>query len=270
MKVLITGGTGWLGKKLVREYYARGYDITVLSRNEYNQWKLKRLFPLIKCILFDIRRPLEIKETYDIVIHCAALKHVQTGIDFPDEVVDTNVNGTRNVTFWANDHAKHLIYISTDKAVEPLNWYGQTKEKGEDITWSIPNSTVIRFGNLFGSSGSFVEILAKKLLVQDNVFELSDKNSERFFITYQDAIDLIDEAIKTKQRLVIGKYKAIKIVDIVKSIFANPEIKYIGLRDGEKLIEDLYQDHVYSYYTEEEIQNMFKSYFEEDVGEWLA
>ena len=270
MKILITGGTGWLGKKLVREYCSRGYDVTVLSRNEYNQWRLKQLYTDIKCILHDIRRPLEIKEFYDVIIHTAALKHVQTGIDFPDEVVDTNVNGTRNITNFAYRNAKHLIYISTDKAVEPLNWYGCTKEKGELIALEgMPDTTVIRFGNLFGSSGSFVEILAKKVLRGDNHFDLSDKNAERFFLHYSEAIELIDQAIKEKPKLLIGKYKAIKIVDIVKSIFEKPEINFSGLREGEKLKEKLY-DFEYPYFKESEIQDMFSEYMKEDVAEWLS
>jgi len=268
LKILITGGTGWLGKKLVQEYVQRGYDVTILSRNEYNQWRLKQKHTDIKCILHDIRRPLEIKEFYDVVIHTAALKHVSTGVYYPDEVVDTNVNGTRNIAHFAYAHAKHFIYISTDKAVDPLNWYGQTKEKGEDITWECPGSTVIRFGNLFGSSGSFVEIMIRKALMNDNNFELSDPNAERFFLTYQDAIALIDRAMKEKQRLLIGDYKALKIVDLVNYVFEGANISFVGLREGEKLKEQLY-DVEYPYYTESEVQEMFKNYFEEYAGEQL-
>jgi UDP-N-acetylglucosamine 4,6-dehydratase/5-epimerase len=268
MKILITGGTGWLGKKLVAEYVNRGYDVTILSRNEYNQWRLKQKHPEIKCILHDIRRPLEIKAYYDVIIHTAALKHVSTGIEFPDEVIDTNVNGTRNVAHFAYTNAKHLIYISTDKAVDPANWYGQTKEKGEDITWECPCSTVIRFGNLFGSSGSIIEIMARKALMNDNNFQLSDKNSERFFLTYQDAIKLIDKAMREKPRLLIGDYKALKIVDLVNYVFEGANISFIGLRNGEKLKEQLY-DIEYSYYTEAEVHEIFKNYFDEYVGERL-
>lgn len=268
MKILITGGTGWLGKKLVHEYMNRGYDVTILSRNEYNQWRLKQLYPDIKCILHDIRRPLEMREFYDVVIHTAALKHVSTGVEYPDEVVDTNVNGTRNIAHFAYTNAKHLIYISTDKAVDPLNWYGQTKEKGEDIAWECPESTVIRFGNLFGSSGSFVEIMARKVLMNDGTFELSDKNAERFFLTYKDAIVLIDKAMQLKPRLLIGDYKALKIIDLVNYVFKGAKISFVGLREGEKLKEQLY-DIEYPYYTEPEVQEMFLKYFNEYTGDQL-
>ena len=269
MKILITGGTGWLGKKLVAEYVQRGYEVTILSRNEYNQWRLQQKHTDIKCILHDIRRPLEIKEYYDVIIHTAALKHVSTGVQYPDEVVDTNVNGTRNIAHFAYTNAKHLIYISTDKAVDPLNWYGETKEKGEDITWECPGSTVIRFGNLFGSSGSFVEIMARKVLLNDCNIEISDPKSERFFLTYEDAIELIDKAMREKPRLLIGKYKALKIVDLVNYVFEGANISYVGLREGEKLKEKLY-DIKYDYYTEPEVQEMFLKYFNEYTGDQLV
>src|SRR5574343_633597 len=118
MKVLITGGTGWLGRKLVREYLSRGYDVTVLSRNEYNQWRLKQKYPQVKCILHDICQVLTIEDKFDVLIHCAAIKHITTGEEFKLQTYAVNVSGLYKIVDWAEDHVKHFIYIGTDKSNE--------------------------------------------------------------------------------------------------------------------------------------------------------
>ncbi len=257
MKTLtITGVTGSLGSALLKAFYGK-YKIIGISRNENQQWKLKQIYPKVKYILADVRKV--VLPECDYIIHTAAMKHVSSGIDNVLECIDINLNGTINLVKQADKINKKFIYISTDKAVEPINSYGATKFLSEEIVISSnsakPIFNIVRFGNLFGSSGSIVEILQN----ENGIHKLTDLKAMRYFITFKQAIKQIKKAMRAPAGTVIcEKSKVIKIVDLIKAIRHDAGIEIIGLCPGEKLMEriSLNDNGIYDFYTIEEIREL--------------
>jgi len=263
-QIFISGGTGSLGKALVKYYYNK-YKIIVFSRNEFKQWELKQKYPKVEYIIGDIQQPIDLDIAADYIINCAALKHVSTGYTNLWEMVKTNILGTYNLLKWSRKIGiKKFIHISTDKAVKPLNLYGCTKAIAEfhvfDYARKYGNYSVVRFGNLFGSSGSVIPIFCDKYKSGCMVYDISHIDSERFFITFEQACNLIEYARKSKDELIIGKYKAAKIIDIVRAFDCMAKTRTIGLRPGEKIKEDICDNYEYNYYSIHEIARMIREW----------
>ena len=261
MIILITGGSGSLGKALI-EYYHKNNQIICLSRNEENQWKLKQKYPDIICIPCDISRPLDFQVKVDIVIHAAALKSITTSYLFPLEVKKINIDGTINILAWAQRNGcKKFIYISTDKAVEPINFYGASKFMAEKLVEKCSMDwNIVRFGNLFGSSQSVVPLFLEQYKQGKRCFNISSEKSERYFLTLKEAVKIIETAINGLDRYRIGQYKTMRIIDFVKAIDENNIWKVIGLRPGEKEKEKILDNYPQIYYTILEIKEMIKDY----------
>jgi len=133
-KILITGGSGYLGSHLVKYYIDKGWSVYSLARNEFRQWQLKQRFPKVNIILGDVRY-FDGKLEPDVIIHTGAMKHVLFCQENEEEAYDINVNGTNNMIEWAHvNKVKDFILISSDKAIEPTTLYGTTKEQAEKIT----------------------------------------------------------------------------------------------------------------------------------------
>lgn len=255
--VLITGGTGSLGNSLVENLLDEDVKkIIIYSRNEFNQVKMERKYPRkkfkIRYHLGDIRDKDNLYRSFDnidIVINCAAIKHIDKAQYCPFEAVKTNTIGVQNIIDAAiNRNVEKVISISTDKAVNPTSLYGASKLCADYLLIAAnnysPNKTkfsVIRFGNFWNSSGSIIEYLFKQSSNKNCVIPLTDPRMTRFFLTLNEASNFIIEALEIMNGFEIftPKIKARKIVDVMNDICDNPVFKNIGIRPGEKLHEEL-------------------------------
>ena len=249
-KVFITGASGTVGKAFIKEYYNL-YDIYSYSRNEKSQVALKREFPNVEIIIGSIEdihtldcaiANLDI----DIMIHAAALKHVDTAEKQPSQAIKINLLGTLNVLEICQKYnIKKVIGISTDKACSPDNVYGMSKYLMEKLfeEYRSPNLNTVccRFGNVAWSNGS---VLPFWLNVKESnkPLPITDINMTRLIFTSKEAARLINKSITLADDLdsffiLSKKMKACKMVDLASLI--SDETTIIGLRPGEILSEDL-------------------------------
>ncbi|CAI9832230.1 UDP-N-acetylglucosamine 4,6-dehydratase (inverting) [Nitrosopumilaceae archaeon] len=260
-KILITGGTGSLGRALAGRLLQHDPKIIrIYSRNEYNQIQMRRKFnddDRLRFLLGDIRdylRLVRAMEDVDIVFHTAALKDVVEVEYNPFESIKTNVVGSQNVIDACREAKVGLaVGVSTDKAAAPLNAYGATKLLTEKLFTSATNYVDrerhptrfigIRYGNVLGSSGSvapkFIErIKAKKPIT------ITDPGMTRFSLTMDEALDFIlGSASKDKSSVVfVPKLKAYNIMDLRDALFemlGSTECRMGKIRPGEKISEVL-------------------------------
>ncbi|HLS10515.1 polysaccharide biosynthesis protein [Lentibacillus sp.] len=257
--ILITGGTGSWGHELVKKLLPfQLKEIRIFSRNEFAQVRMKRTFsdnPYLKFVIGDVRDFEAVNEAaknVDYIFHLSALKHVPICEDQPSEALKTNVYGTENIIKASlNQNVKKVIDVSTDKAVEPINFYGLTKAIGEKLIIQanqLSNHTrfvCIRGGNVIGTNGSVIPFF-KEQIASHHTVPLTSKEMTRFFLTVSQAIDLLlyasEQAIGGE--IFVMKMKACRIVDLVEVLekhFAAKDIAIneIGIRPGEKLHEVL-------------------------------
>ncbi len=255
--VLITGGTGSWGTELVSQILPhRPAEIRIYSRGEAQQVMSKRRFenhPALRYIVGDVRDHTRLDlamSGVNLVFHLAALKHVPVCEENPWETVLTNVTGTQNVINAAiRCRVDKVIYVSSDKGVDPLNLYGVTKLAAEKLIVAANNlaPTVFscyRAGNVIGTSGSVIPLFREQILRLGEI-TITDPEMTRFFIPLRMAIaSLIQaESIAVGGETTVLKMKSIRISDLAKlmSKNLNPRkpiaIKNIGIRPGEKLHE---------------------------------
>ena len=266
--VLITGGTGSFGKNFIKFLIDR-YQLNplkkliVFSRDEMKQYIMNQELRQdnLRFFVGDVRDLDRLKKAFkgvDIVIHAAALKIVPTAEYNPFETIMTNVIGSQNVIDAAIDQGvEKVILISTDKAAQPVNLYGSTKlcaEKlfinGNVFSGGKTKFSCVRYGNVIGSRGSIVETLTRE--PKPKKVYLTDERMSRFWITIDQAIDLVMFALEnmTGGEIFIPKIPSMKIVDLFKTLVPEAEREVIGIRPGEKLHEVLL--------TEEESRHALK------------
>ena len=253
--ILITGGTGSLGKHLCKilleKYHPRA--IRVYSRDELKQHEMRQVFgeDVIRYFIGDVRDGNRLKramEGADIVMHTAALKQAPACEYNPLEAVRTNVIGTENVINAAIDNGvKKVVSISTDKAVNPVNLYGATKLCAEKIviqgnSYAGSRNTrfsCVRYGNVIGSRGSVVPLFSEQK--KTGKITITDDRMTRFWITLDQAVELVVKAITHMQggEIFVPKIPSMRITDLAKAIAPECEIDIIGIRPGEKLHEVL-------------------------------
>ena len=253
-KVLITGGAGYLGRAILQRAQIEGWSckIGILSRDEEKQWQISsRYGDRVRCILGDVRdkEALLYKiQSYDIIIHAAAIKFIPEAESNVLETIKTNLQGSLNVA-WAAARAgvQQVIGISTDKSCQPVNTYGMTKALmerafSEACSWGNTAFTLVRYGNVVGSTGSIVPIFRQQLAQQGRV-TVTDERMTRFWISPDDAVDLILLALaqgeKLPGRIFAPRCGAMSIGDLAQIIAAGAPIDIIGIRPGEKMHEDL-------------------------------
>ena len=258
-RILITGGTGSWGQQLVKTILSKynPEQIIIYSRGEIKQVEMKRKFsnPKLHFVIGDVRdteRLEEASENIDIIFHLAALKHVPVCEENPWEAISINVVGTKNVINSAiKNKVSRVVYVSTDKAVNPINLYGITKAASERLIVNAnlkKSKTVfacIRAGNVMGSTGSVIPLF-KKQIETSNMITITDERMTRFIMSLGGAINLL---LKTAEKAVGGevfvtKMPGIKIIDLAHTMIKelgdkNTEIKKIGIRPGEKIHEML-------------------------------
>ena len=259
-KILITGGTGSLGKALTRRLLEKGVDtIRIFSRNEENQIKMENEFndERLRFFLGDVNDYERLKralEDVDIVFHAAALKHVPKIEYNPFEAVKTNVIGSQNVVnACLYEKVNKVIAIGTDKAVSPLNTYGATKLLMEKLFVAANNFVnkekyptkflSLRYGNVLGSSGSVVPKMIVQIKNKQKI-TITDPNMTRFSISMENALDFILHAVEIGKgsEIFIPKlnaYSITEIIEVLRELYGEFEEEMIGIRPGEKLHETL-------------------------------
>jgi len=251
MRILVTGGTGSLGQPLVRRFLKEDIKkIIVFSRDEHKQVEMERKFTdsRIRFLLGDIRDKNRLKRAFEginVVVHCAALKHVHKCERDPIEAKKTNVDGAENIIEAAIDcQVKKVLAISTDKAVNPSCSYGKAKALADDLfvranQYGNTLFSVIRFGNFVGSRGSVLPLFKKRKSL-GLPLEITHPDMTRFFITFSDAVERVIEVILNMRggEIFYPKMKSLKIKDLADAIDLGRK-KLIGINKGEKIHEDL-------------------------------
>jgi len=255
--VLITGGTGSLGKSLV-DYLlneTKVRRIAVFSRDELKQHDLRIHFKddqRLRWFLGDIRDLDRLKRAFhgvDFVIHAAALKQVDTGEYNPMEFIKTNVLGSQNVIDASIDAGvKRVVALSTDKASSPINLYGATKLTADKLFVAANNYSytygtsfcVVRYGNVMGSRGSVIPFF-KNLAEQGKPLPITDLRMTRFWISIDDAVKFVIESLEMMSggELYVPRIPSMKIVDLAQAVSADAKFEEIGMRPGEKLHEEM-------------------------------
>ena len=256
-KVFITGGAGFLGRGIIRRAYDDGWpcDITIYSRDEEKQFRIRQRWPDVQCILGDIGDKELLYASmagHDTIIHAAAVKDVPIAELNPEQAITVNAVGSRNVLWAANMiGARTCIGISTDKACLPVNIYGATKLVMERLFagYRHPGRTrslCVRYGNVVGSTGSIIPIFKEQLRTRGRV-SVTDPQMTRFWLSINEAIDLILMAACSGSHggVFVKKCASMKIGDLAEMIAGN-NIDIIGRRPGEKQHETLihYQESV--------------------------
>ena len=257
--ILITGGTGSLGKELVKTILHKWPEVkrlVVFSRDEQKQYQMAQEFPESKyhCMRYfigDVRDKERLKRAFsgvDYVIHAAAMKHVHIAEYNPDECVKTNVGGAENVIKAALDtDVTKVVALSTDKACAPINLYGATKLTSDKLFIAANNIkgnkdlvfSVVRYGNVMGSNGSVIPFFLNKK--KTGTLPVTNSDMTRFNITLKEGVDMVLHALDTAWggELFVPKIPSYKIMDVANAIA--PECKHVitGICPGEKIHEEM-------------------------------
>ena len=223
--ILILGGTGALGKTLMKRYY-QDNTIIVFSRDEHKHYELLKTYPDFISVIGDIKDKNVIRNTLnrycpDVVINTAALKHVPICEDNPFESVKTNIIGHQNVIeeCEANGTVDTLIFVSTDKACKPINVYGMCKAISEQLYVNYAKHqrdtkvVIVRYGNVLESTGSVIPFF--KSILEDRVLDhipITHMDMTRFLLTLEQATDLIHWAYeyhKSHGKIAVAKVKSL-------------------------------------------------------------
>lgn len=258
-RILIFGGTGSLGKELIKQFGTRN-RIFVYSRDENKHWEMSRKYPNVNFIIGDIRDEQRVYQTLlncdpNIIIIASAMKHIDRCEFNVREGLFTNTIGTMNVCKsieqLSDSSLESVVFISTDKATSPTNVYGMTKSLSERIIVEYSKQprlsnirfVICRYGNIVNSRGS---LIPKLQTTEEPVFYLTDDRMTRFVMTQEEAVKLISYAIMNgfSGETIIPKLKSIRIRDVLE-VFAkarNKQIEYSAIRPGEKIHEELLND----------------------------
>jgi len=263
--ILITGGTGSFGKEFVRQALQQlsPSKLVVYSRDELKQFEMAREYTdatpntPMRYFLGDVRDEARLRKALkgiDVVIHAAAIKQVPAAEYNPSEAVATNIYGTQSVinACLATKTVKKVIFLSTDKAVEPCNLYGCTKAVAEKLMVNAnlyadnQKFAVVRYGNVMGSRGSVIPHF-KKLAEEGRSLTITHKDMTRFWISLPDAVEFVLRSIKDMKggEIFVPKLPSLSMIELATTIIERAtrkprsDIIYTGIRPGEKLHEKL-------------------------------
>jgi UDP-glucose 4-epimerase len=272
--ILITGGTGSLGRNLVKRIMTgclgKPNKIIIFSRDEAKHHQMKIDWKNIKYATHEVfyhnfeeildfrigdvreyRSVLNAVKNSDIVIHAAALKQVPICEYFPFESVKTNVIGAQNIAEAVkecNGKVESVIAISTDKACKPINTYGMCKSIQERIILTAnldcekTKFMCVRYGNVIASTGSVIPLF-KQQIKNGGPITITTKDMTRFFLNLDQAVDTIFEALKSGKRgeIYVPIVPSARVIDLAEMMIGdrNIKIEFIGIRPGEKVHEIL-------------------------------
>tara|TARA_B100000963_G_C22613233_1_gene665947 strand:- start:894 stop:1910 length:1017 start_codon:yes stop_codon:yes gene_type:complete len=256
--IFITGGTGSFGNAFVNELLLKykPKKIIIYSRDELKQYEMKNSIPekyqkIMRFFIGDVRDLSRLKlavQDVDILIHAAALKHVPIAEYNPFEFIKTNIIGAQNVIeATINSGVKKVIALSTDKAAAPINLYGATKLTSDKLFVAANNNTgkkdisysVVRYGNVMNSRGSVIPLFLKQK--NKGFFTVTHKDMTRFNITLKEGVKFVLESLERMYggEIFVPKIPSFKILDLARAISKKNKIKFIGIRPGEKLHEEM-------------------------------
>lgn len=251
-KIVIFGGSGFLGTELISRLFSMNRtNITAVARNEGALVALKEKFPLIKIIVGDIVDrwivKKAMKDAHEVYL-LSALKHVGLAEVEVKSCISTNVIGCMNVVEESLiTKPRILMFISTDKASQPMGVYGCSKKIGEKLISeaekinSYTQYRVVRYGNVWGSTGSIITKWKPKILRGEEII-LTDPDASRFFWSVEEAVDLIFECIAASKDSApyIPKMKAVTMGTVLEAcmeVYGKCPVKIIGLQPGENKVE---------------------------------
>lgn len=267
--ILITGGTGSLGKALTRRIFDEWPDVkrlVIFSRDEQKQFVMAQHYnlkdyPAIRFFIGDVRdreRLVRAMQDIDYVIHAAAMKHVHLAEYNPSECIKTNVGGAENVIYACLETGvEGVVALSTDKACAPINLYGATKLTSDKLFIAANNIrgknpirfSVVRYGNVMGSNGSVIPFFIKKK--SEGFLPITDPKMTRFNISLDGGVDMVFHALAQAWggEIFIPKIPSYKILDVAKAIAPDHEHRVVGIRPGEKIHEEMItpSDSFYTY-----------------------
>jgi len=257
--ILITGGTGSLGKALTKTILANWPEVErliIYSRDEQKQFQMAQEYPpseypMIRFFIGDVRDLDRLKRAFsgvDYVIHAAAMKHVHIAEYNPDECVKTNIGGAENVIKAAlSNDVSGVVALSTDKACAPINLYGATKLASDKLFIAANNIrgkqdikfSVVRYGNVMGSNGSLIPFFLNKK--KEGSLPITDPEMTRFNISLADGVKMVLHALEHAWggELYVPKIPSYRITDIAQAIGPECGHPIIGIRPGEKIHEEM-------------------------------
>ena len=255
--ILITGGTGSFGHSFIPLTLKKQNPkrLVIFSRDEMKQWQMAKLFKddhRVRFFIGDIRDKDRLHRALynvDFVVHAAATKIVPTAEYNPFECVKTNINGAMNlIDACIDQNVKRVVALSTDKASSPINLYGATK-LASDKLFTASNSSyasghktrfsVVRYGNVMGSRGSIIPLFMS--LQDQGELPITDERMTRFMISLDQGVELVWHAFEDMVggEIYVRKIPSMKVIDIAKTIAPRVKHKFIGIRPGEKLHEQM-------------------------------
>ena len=253
--ILVTGGTGSFGRKFTEIVLSRWtpHKLIVFSRDEHKQLEMQRAFhaPCLRFFIGDVRdldRLHRAMHGVDLVVHAAAMKQVPACEYNPFEAVKTNVLGAANVIDAAIDcGVKKVMALSTDKAVNPVNLYGATKLCAEKLfiqgnLYSTAHGTrfsCARYGNVVGSRGSVIPLFIQQR--SEGVLTVTDERMTRFWITLEQGVELVLKGLSMMQggEVFVPRIPSMRVMDLVTAIAPGCQVRFTGIRPGEKIHEVL-------------------------------
>ena len=257
--VLITGGTGSLGKALTQYILQKHSEVKrliVFSRDEQKQFEMAQEYPhgeypQIRFFIGDVRDFNRLKRALrgvDYVIHAAAMKHVPIAEYNPMECVKTNILGAENViNACADTKVERVVALSTDKAAAPVNLYGATKLASDKLFVAANNIvgsnpirfSVVRYGNVMGSNGSVIPFFLKKR--KEGVLPITNPEMTRFNISLEGGVQMVMHALEHAWggEIFVPKIPSYKIIDVAEAVGPDCEKPVVGIRPGEKIHEEM-------------------------------
>lgn len=249
--ILITGAAGTLGKAFTRILQA-DHNVIGIDSNEWAVAEFQHEFPSVPIMLKDFDKWRFNQCPADTIIHCAAYKHVDLGEKNPHTFIENNVEKTGRLFAEAFKYDVNILFVSTDKSVEPISTYGFTKALGEKLAWHYEGS-VARLGNILNSSGSVIPAWEAAIANKEPI-KITDERMVRYCIEDVDAVTQIWQGFLKDKRLIIPEMgESVRLLDLLSDVLNRhgykqvadytPGVEVIGIRSGEKLEEKLKWDH---------------------------